>query len=194
MPRTEEQNKEARERMRQKILDAALKLFARDGYDATPVKRIAQEAGIAQGLLYHYFASKEDVVRAIFTECMAQIQDSFAHGRNGNTPAERLERLIRRSFEIVRANSDFWRLTYAIRFQPAVHAGLQPAMEAWIVAIRETLETHLRDLGFTDPETEAILLFALIDGVSQHYTIQPETYPLDAAEEAMIARYCRAGE
>lgn len=180
--------------MRQRILDAALKLFAREGYDATPIKRIAQEAQIAQGLLYHYFESKEDLLRAIFTECMAQVQDSFSHGQEGSKPTERLERLVRRSFEIVRANADFWRLTYAIRYQPAALTGLSVLLEASTKTILKTLEMHLQDLGHTDPATEALLLFALIDGCSQHYTLLPETYPLDAVEEAIIVRYCRAGE
>jgi len=44
-----------------RLVDTALELFARQGYEATSVKEIAQAAGVAQGLLYTHFASKEDL-------------------------------------------------------------------------------------------------------------------------------------
>ncbi len=50
------------------ILDAAVRVFARRGYHGSRVGDIAEEAGVAHGLLYHYFASKEAVLQAIFRE------------------------------------------------------------------------------------------------------------------------------
>src|SRR6266699_796899 len=48
---------------RKAILDAAVRVFARQGYDASPVGDVAKEAGVAYGLVYHYFGSKEAVLR-----------------------------------------------------------------------------------------------------------------------------------
>jgi TetR/AcrR family transcriptional regulator, fatty acid metabolism regulator protein len=53
---------------RRLLLDAAVKVFARKGYHAARVGDIAEEAGVAYGLLYHYFDSKEDVLRSVFRE------------------------------------------------------------------------------------------------------------------------------
>jgi AcrR family transcriptional regulator len=50
---------------REQILDAALRVFAQKGFTRATNKDIAREAGITAGLIYHYFASKEDVLRAI---------------------------------------------------------------------------------------------------------------------------------
>jgi AcrR family transcriptional regulator len=50
---------------REQILDAALRAFARKGFVRTTNKDIAREAGITPGLIYHYFASKEALFRAI---------------------------------------------------------------------------------------------------------------------------------
>jgi AcrR family transcriptional regulator len=56
------------EERRRQILDAAVRAFAQRGYHACRVSDIASEAGVAYGLVYHYFESKEAVLEAIFRE------------------------------------------------------------------------------------------------------------------------------
>jgi TetR/AcrR family fatty acid metabolism transcriptional regulator len=58
----------AGEDKRRQLLDAAVRVFARKGYHASRVGDIAEEAGVAHGLLYHYFKSKDDVLEAVFHE------------------------------------------------------------------------------------------------------------------------------
>lgn len=53
---------------RRELLDAAARVFARKGFHASRVGDIAEEAGVAHGLLYHYFRSKEEVLETIFRE------------------------------------------------------------------------------------------------------------------------------
>jgi TetR/AcrR family fatty acid metabolism transcriptional regulator len=53
---------------RRQILDAAIRVFARTGFHACRVSDIADEAGVAYGLVYHYFSSKEEVLDELFTE------------------------------------------------------------------------------------------------------------------------------
>lgn len=67
----------AQEEKRQRILDAAVVVFARAGYHTSRVGDIAEEAGVAHGLLYHYFPSKEAVLQAIFQDNWAQLVGRF---------------------------------------------------------------------------------------------------------------------
>ena len=53
---------------RRDLLDAAANVFARKGFHASRVGDIAEEAGVAHGLLYHYFRSKDEVLETIFRE------------------------------------------------------------------------------------------------------------------------------
>jgi TetR/AcrR family transcriptional regulator, fatty acid metabolism regulator protein len=53
---------------RRQILDAAVTVFARQGFHATRVSDIADEAGVAYGLVYHYFNSKDQVLNELFLE------------------------------------------------------------------------------------------------------------------------------
>jgi TetR/AcrR family transcriptional regulator, fatty acid metabolism regulator protein len=64
---------------RRQILEAAVKVFAEKGFHASRVGDVAEEAGIAYGLVYHYFESKEDLLETIFrttwTEMLARVHE-----------------------------------------------------------------------------------------------------------------------
>jgi AcrR family transcriptional regulator len=64
---------------RRQILDAAIRVFARQGFHACRVSDIAREAGVAYGLVYHYFDTKDQVLNELFEErwsvLLAAIED-----------------------------------------------------------------------------------------------------------------------
>jgi AcrR family transcriptional regulator len=62
---------------RRVILDAAVRVFAAKGYHTCRVGDIAEEAGIAHGLLYHYFGSKEEVLETVFRENWSELLVAF---------------------------------------------------------------------------------------------------------------------
>jgi TetR/AcrR family fatty acid metabolism transcriptional regulator len=70
------------------ILDAAVRVFARSGYHTSRVGDIAEEAGVAHGLLYHYFSSKEDVLATIFRENWRQLVERFRAVEASDEPAD----------------------------------------------------------------------------------------------------------
>jgi TetR/AcrR family transcriptional regulator, fatty acid metabolism regulator protein len=63
----------AQEEKRGLILEAAVRVFARKGFHTCRVGDIAEEAGVAHGLLYHYFRSKDEVLETIFKETWSDI-------------------------------------------------------------------------------------------------------------------------
>jgi AcrR family transcriptional regulator len=67
----------AQEEKRRQILDAAVRVFARSGYHSCRVGDITEEAGVAHGLLYHYFKSKDDVLEAVFRDAWGDVLDAF---------------------------------------------------------------------------------------------------------------------
>jgi AcrR family transcriptional regulator len=66
---------EDRRRKTDEILDAALALFARKGYDGTTVEDIAEELGYAKASLYYYFPGKEAIVKALIYDAMDRAAD-----------------------------------------------------------------------------------------------------------------------
>ena len=77
---------------RERILEAAVRVFAERGYHGSRVGDIAEDAGVAHGLLYHYFSSKEDVLRTIFTENWGDLIARFrAVEETDEPPDQKLE-------------------------------------------------------------------------------------------------------
>jgi TetR/AcrR family fatty acid metabolism transcriptional regulator len=76
---------------RRNILDAAIRVFARQGFHSTRVSDIADEAGVAYGLVYHYFKSKEEVLNELFAErwslLLAAIEEADA---SDQTPRQKM--------------------------------------------------------------------------------------------------------
>ena len=72
---------------RKQILDAAIRVFAEHGYYGSRVGDIAEDAGVAHGLLYHYFASKDDVLRTIFVENWGELIRRFRAVEDADEPA-----------------------------------------------------------------------------------------------------------
>ncbi len=68
MPRNVVKNTWVLEAKRKLILSAGIRVFAKKGYHHTRVSEIAKEAGVAYGLIYHYFKNKKDILNTIFQE------------------------------------------------------------------------------------------------------------------------------
>ncbi len=76
----------AQEEKRRLILAAAVRVFARKGYHTSRVGDIAEEAGVAHGLLYHYFSSKEEVLHTVFRENWSELLDTFRRIESSDEP------------------------------------------------------------------------------------------------------------
>jgi AcrR family transcriptional regulator len=75
------------EAKREHLLRAAVRVFARNGYHGARVGDIAEEAGVAHGLLYHYFTSKEEVLQTVFRDNWGELLDRFRAVEAADEPA-----------------------------------------------------------------------------------------------------------
>ena len=91
MLRTLTERANGQEDKRRLILEAAVRVFAAKGYNTCRVGDIAEEAGVAHGLLYHYFRSKEEVLDCVFRETWSDIVGAVHRVEETDEPArERL--------------------------------------------------------------------------------------------------------
>lgn len=91
---------------RQKIADAALPLFLRYGYHATPVRVIAEAAGISSGSIFNYFSGKDEILEFILDASQAEAessvneaQETLASSKDVRDPVDRFLRVFRRYAE-----------------------------------------------------------------------------------------------
>jgi TetR/AcrR family transcriptional regulator, fatty acid metabolism regulator protein len=85
----------AHEDKRRLILEAAVRVFARKGYHTCRVGDIAEEAGVAYGLLYHYFSSKEELLETVFRETWTELLGAIRDVEDSGQPArEQLRQVV----------------------------------------------------------------------------------------------------
>ena len=84
----------ATEEKRRQILDAAVRVFARTGYHDSRVGDIAKDAGVAYGLVYHYFESKDAVLEAVFRETWGRLLAAINEVERSQQPAPEQLRLV----------------------------------------------------------------------------------------------------
>lgn len=189
MPRTREQNEQIRAATRAAVVDTAMKLFAQNGYSHTTTRAIAREAGLSTGLMYHYFDSKERLLRAVFEQTIGVIDQAIRDAYTTSEALERLAGVLRAMFDLLAVNPAAWSLFIMMRAQPAIQRELGDDFLLWTQRLRDLFESELHLAGRADPVLDALLLYSLVDGAIQQYLLDPDNYPLDAVTGAMIGRY-----
>jgi len=169
---------------REAILRAATKVFARNGYFNSKVADVARVAGVADGTVYLYFKSKEEILRSIFehntTEAVAAGREELAKIKD---PREKLRRIARHHLERLGADRDL-----AVVFQVELR-GTTKFMEEFSAAglaeylglIREVFEEGQR-AGVFRRELKAKLaakvLFGALDEMATNWILSRRRYKL----------------
>jgi TetR/AcrR family transcriptional regulator, transcriptional repressor of bet genes len=167
---------------------SAMGCFAELGYSAVTVRKIAARAGLSVGVLYQHYPNKDALLLAAFERSMVHVRASFAVAASAGSSGQ-LSVLVRAAAATVREHLSFWQLGYAARHQPEITRALGPALSNWTDEIRSVLSALLRTAGAEEPELDALALFAQIDGMCVHFALAPDSYPLEAVAERIIAHF-----
>jgi len=170
-------------------MDAALELFANEGYHNTSISKIARSAGISKGLMYNYFDSKEDLIAAIFEEGMSTMFDFFDPDKDGVLTTDEFDFFVNRAFDTLIENPTYWKLYFSIMMQPVIYEMVQERYQQVIMESLQLLLEYYKKQGVEDPESEAMLFGALMDGIGINYLLNPEMFPFDKVKETIIERF-----
>ncbi len=169
---------------REAILRAAIRVFANNGYFNSKVADIAREAGVADGTVYLYFKSKEEILHSVFDKSM---EDAIADGRKRlegvNDPREKLRRIAQLHLERLGADRDL-----AVVFQVELR-GSTKFMEEFSAAgfaeylglIRSTIEEGQRACVFRselNAKVMAKILFGALDEMATNWILSQRRYKL----------------
>jgi TetR/AcrR family transcriptional regulator, fatty acid metabolism regulator protein len=136
----------AQEEKRRLLLDAAVRVFARKGYHASRVGDIAEEAGVAYGLLYHYFQSKEEVLLTVFRETWrALIATIRSVEQDGDPPREQLRKVAEILLRSWRRDPDLVRVLVLEVTRSSHLAGEMDEIGESFAAIQEIVERGQAD-------------------------------------------------
>jgi TetR/AcrR family fatty acid metabolism transcriptional regulator len=184
-------------RTRERILEAATEVFARAGFHGARVADIAEQAGIAYGLVYHYFHNKDDILAAIFAERWGQYVEYLHEVRR--TPLsfqERMRRLVHFWVEVYRREPDL--MTIMINEITRSYEFLESHDIGTVLVAFDAIEEMIRDAREAgevaddiDPQLAAYVIFGAAEMVLTGYVIgtlqrrTPDAYMRD--EEQMLA-------
>jgi AcrR family transcriptional regulator len=189
MPRSPEQFDALRRESQERLERAALTVFAQLGFQRATVRDVAREAGVSQGLLYHYFRTKDELLVAVFRRGTDDVAAALAAAPPAGTPREQFDAFVRTSFRLLDEHRDYWRLNHLVRHDATAVAALGDQLHVWTRGVAHALAALLTALGHEDAPARARLLFAAIDGVAQHYLLDPGGYPLPAVLDALLATF-----
>ena len=167
------------------ILRAATQVFARNGYFNSKVADIAREAGVADGTVYLYFKSKEEILHSIFDRSMDEaISDGRRQLESVTDPRERLRKIAHLHLERMGADRDL-----AVVFQVELRGSMK-FMEEFSAArgfaeylglIRETFEQGQREGFFRkDLNSKVVtkILFGALDEMATNWILSKRRYRL----------------
>ncbi len=193
-PRTNEQFEQIRAESKTKILVAALELFAIDGYHNTSISKIAKHAGISKGLMYNYFASKEQLLKEVVIlslEDAKKMSEQLLQNLKEISPTEALRLSLELFFQMLIENKTLWKLTFSLAMQISNMPSVTAVISKMFEDILQQFEMVLQLNGYSDYNIEAKLLAAHLDGIALHFLIFEKTYPLEEVKNKLIANYCK---
>ena len=179
-PRTKEQFAEIRKQSTSQIAEAALELFARQGYHRTSIEQIARHAGVSKGLIYNYFDTKVDLLRHIMDDAMSAgdiLEEMLLGDQLG--PQEKIFYLLDQLTDMLKKNPQHWKLVFMLSMQDEIAEKFSDVIESHAAKNLGMVTTLLQALDIPDADLEAMALAAQLDGILLHYIHMGEQYPLD---------------
>lgn len=167
-------------RGKQKLLDAATRLFESQGYFSTTVEQIAEAAGVSKGLVYNYFASKEELLVGLLEAATNRMASVAATLGPGDSIEASLARFLDHLFHFLETERRFLKLQLTLMLMPELRRVVVGPQRERAARLLDMLTDWLRRADVRQPERKARLLLALLDGVALHDLFIYENYPLES--------------
>jgi TetR/AcrR family transcriptional regulator, fatty acid metabolism regulator protein len=188
---------------RRVILDAAVRVFARQGFHTCRVADIADEARVAYGLVYHYFSSKEQILDTLFTERWGLMQEAIAEAdAEQREPREKLHAIASFIIDSYRYDPELMKVIIVEVTRAANTFGqthLNDIREAYgqITAIVQRAQDDGVFRKEIDPPFAALAFYGLIEQVLTSWIFEPEPAGEEQFERAkalIVDTMCRGLE
>ena len=151
-PRTNQQFEEIRKSSKEKILKVALELFAKKGYHATSISKIAQRAKISKGLMYNYFASKEKLLDEIIQKGFNSLAELEFKAQRNVHPEKQLEDFVDSVLDNLYSNITYWQLYLALLVHPEIQKKFEKEMQQFRDEFVRELASLFRKLKVKNPD------------------------------------------
>lgn len=180
------------------ILGAATRLFAGKGFASTPTSEIAKVAGVAEGTIFHYFKSKDEILMEIFEDLMNRYVEGLASAiGKTDTGMHAVEKFVRFHFRFIRGRSEQYLIvirdfpSHLVKSGSPQRRKLVKSQSHVVGLIRDCLRRGKGDGSIRSDvpeEKTSLIIRGILHGVSRQTLLGPMKIP-DLEEE--IVRFSR---
>jgi AcrR family transcriptional regulator len=153
---------------KEKILEAALELFAKEGYKATSTSKVAKQANVSEGLIFRHFENKEGLLDAILAQGEEKAKILFADIVGEMDPKEVIRKTLALGINMnqKQEDADFWKLQYKIKWE------MEKYGEHKMEPLQQALTDAFSQLGYEEARLEAKVLLVTLDGLATRFYLQ----------------------
>lgn len=191
-PRSSAQFAQMRTDRKQAILDAALEVFASEGYHVASISKIAKSAGVSKGLMYNYFESKQDLLHVLLDKINAGMMEILELPASQIIDDAFFEGFIRKTFILLESDNKLWRLYYMLFMQPDVmrieESKILPLLPPYLVAMKNFFE----EKGFEDPEATMTFFFSQMDGLKLSCVFNAAAFQSEKMIQMLLKQYIKS--
>lgn len=175
---------------RKRILQAAQRLFARNGYDGTTTRDLALAAGVAEGTLFRHFANKKAILVEVATEGWVELLTDLLTELSEMGSYQAVAQVMRRRMFHIRENSDMMRVCFLeAQFHPELRDRIQSEVIGKMTNVAEAFFQTAMDRGVyrqMNPKLVAQIFLGMfaIAGFSQNTLLEADASPQAMQEMA----------
>jgi TetR/AcrR family transcriptional regulator, fatty acid metabolism regulator protein len=189
-----------------RILDAAVKIFAKKGFHNSRIAEVASEAGVASGTIYLYFKNKDDILIKVFEESLEKlIDDVNVELESIESPEKQLKRFIQLHLSMMKNNKELAEvLQVELRQSHKFMKEYEPNHWIKYLNIIASILKEGQKKGVFDPDISLGIfkraMFGALDEISLHWIItnKDEKYLIKAADQLsdliLSGLQCRNGQ
>lgn len=176
---------------RQKILIAALHVFAHKGYTAGSLEQVAQQAHVSKSLIFHHFGNKEKLLEAALVELLEALLKVYMEPLSKLPPRENLRAMI-----CISLTPSFWgeyldifNHVGALLYQPELPDSVRNRFKEFFHNTLKDIRELVEAAGIPQAQERGYLLAALLDGVQMHYMTSVDDYPILKVRDYVLKEF-----
>jgi AcrR family transcriptional regulator len=188
-PRTEEQYKQIRTDRRTSILDAALHVFAEEGFHSASISKVSKAAGVSKGLMYNYFKSKEDLLHQLLDKIILKETDIMRFVNEKEFTSDSVASFLHYTVELLKEDPKHWKLYFLMSVQPEVMKILMEDHVQIHAEFNSKFMKFFEKQGHKDPVLQLQYFGAAFGGLKMSYVFDPDNFPIDKVCELIIKQF-----
>jgi AcrR family transcriptional regulator len=175
---------------RDRILEAARRLFASQGFDGTTTRELAQKAGVAEGTLFRYFSNKKAILVEVATEGWVEVLTDLLTELSEMGSYKAIAQVMRRRMWNMQKNADMMRVCFMeVQFHPDLRDRIQLEVVGKMTDVAEAFFQTAMDRGIyrqMDAKLVATVFLGMfaIAGFSHTTIMQPDASPTEMQQMA----------